>query len=668
VSRFLGLLSRPRGAGELAIAGLALGAVALLVAPAPPWLVDLGVALSMSLSAGVLVATLLARDPLRLSALPALLLLGTVLRLSLSVASTRLVLSRGEAGRVVQALGEVLVRGNPVAGAVVFAVVTLVQLLVVARGAERVAEVAARFALDALPGKQMAIDADLRNGAIDGAEARRRRRALEREGQLHGAMDGALKFVKGDAVAGVAIALVNLAGGFAAGLWRGMEPAAAARRYLLLAVGDGLASQVPGLLAAVAAGVAVTRVAGEEEGSSLAGDLVALVRGEPRALAAVAALCGGLAVLPGLPALPFLLLGAGAGLAARRAFTAGDRLALPAPEESAEALPPAAPVALELAPDLHGLASGAGFLEEASLALRQALWRELGILTPAVAVREAPLPPGSWRLLLEEAPAAAGRAELGRALSLAGEHELRLAGIEGLPSAHPLTGGPAAVIDAELAPRAEALGPVLGPLERVLAGAAAGLCRSAHQLVGVEEAQALLAALESQAPALAREAARQLPPALLAEVVRRLLEEGVPVRALRALVQAMLEAGGAARPAAALAESCRRALGRQLAHRLSAGAPLEVLLLDPEAESLIRGSLTQGGPPLDPAAVRALVERLAGELAAAERPPALLTGPDVRRAVRELVAPRLPRLPVLAYGELPTDWPVVPRARVGLAA
>ena len=289
------ILPRLKGSSDLALAVLALGVVSLLVAPVPPWLLDLCIAANLALAATVLVVALFARDALRFASFP-------TLRLAIEVSSTRLVLARGEAGRIIQAFGQVVVAGNYVVGAVVFAILTLVQLLVVSKGAERVAEVAARFTLDALPGKQMSLDADLRTGAIDQAEARRRRRALEREGQLYGAMDGALKFVKGDAVAGVVIALVNVAGGLTAGLMRGLPLELAAKRFALLAIGDGLVAQIPALLISVAAGVVVTRVAAEEEGGSLSEDLGRQLFADPRALATVGALCGGLAMVPGLPA------------------------------------------------------------------------------------------------------------------------------------------------------------------------------------------------------------------------------------------------------------------------------------------------------------------------------------------------------------------------------
>ena len=284
----------------------------LLVAPVPPAVLDALLALNLGVAATILVATLFARDALRFASFPTLLLLTTLFRLALNVSSTRLVLSRGRRRARHRGVRRVVVQGNYVVGAVVFAILTLVQFLVVAKGAERVAEVAARFTLDAMPGKQMAIDADLRAGAIDPAEARRRRRALERESQLYGAMDGAMKFVKGDAIAGIAIVLVNVTGGLVVGALRGMDVGAAARRYALLAIGDGLVSQIPALLVAVAAGVVVTRVAAEDEGASLGGEIGRQLAAEPAALATVSALLARPRARPGLPAAPFAALSAAA--------------------------------------------------------------------------------------------------------------------------------------------------------------------------------------------------------------------------------------------------------------------------------------------------------------------------------------------------------------------
>ncbi|HEX9288726.1 MAG TPA: flagellar biosynthesis protein FlhA [Anaeromyxobacteraceae bacterium] len=673
------LLARLKGSSDLALAALALALVSLLVAPLPPWLLDLCIAANLALAATVLVVALFARDALRFASFPTLLLLTTLFRLALEVSSTRLVLSRGEAGRVIQAFGQVVVAGNYVVGAVVFAILTLVQLLVVAKGAERVAEVAARFTLDALPGKQMSIDADLRCGAVDQAEARRRRRALEREGQLYGAMDGALKFVNGDAIAGVAIVLVNVAGGLVAGLARGLPLEMAARRYALLAIGDGLVAQIPALLISVAAGVAVTRVAAEEEGGSLSEDLGRQLFSDPRALAAVAALCGTLAVVPGLPAAPFLALavaaGAGGHLLARRAravkATAAPEVDPAGAEGAPRTEPPLGqpvPLALELAPDLA--AAGAERLERELLpALRREIARELGVHVPEIAVRSAPLPAGAWRLLVDEVPAASGRAPEGEAVALAPPGDLDAVGIAAVAEVDPLTFARVARIAAADAARASALAPVRGPLERVGVGVAAALRAHAHLLVGVQELQALLDGLEPSHPALVREATRQIPAPVLAEVLRQLLEEGISVRPLRSILEALLEAGGGARGSVALVESCRRALRRHIAHGHAGAGALDALLLDPAAEAVLREALAGSVAAVDPVAARSLLDDIERKLEARDdlRPPVLLAGPDVRRALRQLVAPRFPQLAVLSYEELPASLPVHPVGSVAVA-
>jgi type III secretion protein V len=668
------VLVRLRGAGDALLAGAVLAVVLLLVAPLSPALLDVLLAVNLAGSATILVVTLFARSALRFASFPTLLLLTTLFRLALSVSSTRLVLSRGEAGRVIEAFGRVVVQGNPVVGAVVFAILTLVQLLVVAKGAERVAEVAARFTLDAMPGKQLAIDADLRAGTIDAAEARRRRRALEREGQLYGAMDGALKFVKGDAVAGVAIVLVNVAGGLVAGALRGMDVAAAARRYALLAIGDGLVSQVPALLLAVSAGVAVTRVAAEEDGDSLGAEIGRQLLADPGALAAVAALLGGLALAPGLPAAPFLALGAAAGLGARYAARRGRAAQTRAAEGAAGDAPgdgaalATAPVVLLLGDDLAALAHADPSFERDGLrGVRERLLAELGVPAPPVAVR-AGAAPGAWALLVDEVPAASGRTPADEAVALAAADELALAGIAGTPEPDPLTGRASTRIAAADARRAAALAEVRGPLASLLAACEAALARSAHLLVGVQEAQALLDGLEASAPALVREASRQLPPVLLAEVLRRLVEEGVSVRPLRTILEALLEAGGAPRGAPALAEAARRALRRHIGHRCAGDGPLAALLLDPRAEIAVRSALSGEVLALDPQLAAALLDALAREVQAHAAPPVVLASADVRRALRALVAPRFPRVAVLAYEDLPPELPVRPVGRLALAA
>jgi type III secretion protein V len=513
----------------------------------------------------------------------------------------------------------------------------------------------------------MSIDADLRAGAIEQGEARRRRRALERESQLYGAMDGALKFVKGDAVAGVAIVLVNVAGGLVAGSLRGMELGAAARRYALLAIGDGLASQIPALLIAVAAGVAVTRVAAEEEGGSLPGEIARQLFSHPAPLAAVAILLTGLALAPGFPAAPFLALAACLLALARR--LASRRVPVPGPAEepaASEQFAPPAPVVLELSSDLFGLASDGWLAAEGIPALREDLWRSLGVRLPPVVVRACSAPPGTFAILLEEIPAHTGRAPLSEVAVLAPPDELALVGIRATLEPDPLCGRATSIVAVGDAERARALGPVRAPLERLLAGSAGALRGFAHHFVGVQEVQLLLDALEPSSPALVREVSRQVPAPLLAEVLRRLVEEGVSIRPLRMILEAVLEAGGASRGAAALSEACRRALRRQLGHVHAREGLLAALLLDPAVEQAVREALAGEHLALDPRRAMALLDALAAELAGHPAPPVVLTSPDVRRALRGLVAPRFPRVAVLAYEELPPELPVRPVGRIAL--
>ncbi|MGZ6140355.1 MAG: FHIPEP family type III secretion protein, partial [Myxococcaceae bacterium] len=372
---------------ELVLPCLVAAILGALVVPLPTWLLDLGLALNLVAAAALLVAALRAGGPLELSAFPTLLLVTTLFRLALNVSSTRLALADGHAGAIIQAFGEFVVRGDYVVGGVVFAVVTLVQFLVVAKGAERVSEVAARFTLDAMPGKQMAIDADLRAGLIDQTAARERRRALERESQMFGAMDGAMKFVKGDVLAGLVIVLVNLVGGVLVGvLQRGLEGQEALARYALIAIGDGLVSQVPSLCIAVAAGLVVTRVTPGEEGQGLGEDIGLQLlgsRGAPWLLAGVA---GALALVPGMPRGTFVSLGL-ALLCLGHWWRPGEPRERAVPDLPSEVPPPPAlpdavpgpsPLALELAPGWTDGPGGARPFQEALRRMRAALEVELG--------------------------------------------------------------------------------------------------------------------------------------------------------------------------------------------------------------------------------------------------------------------------------------------------
>jgi type III secretion protein V len=603
---------------DLALAVLVVAMVGMMIVPLPTALLDLLITINIAGAVVLLLVSLYVSDALRIATFPALLLLTTLFRLSLEVSATRLVLLRADAGQVIRAFGSFVVAGNLVVGAVVFVILTVIQYVVISKGAERVAEVAARFALDAMPGKQLAIDADLRAGHIDAGEARRRRAALARESQLYGSMDGAMKFVKGDAVAGLVVLVVNIAGGLLIGVFqRGMELGAAARTYTVLTIGEGLVAQIPALIISTAAGIIVTRVASEDEGrpSPLGRDIGREVMAHPRAIAVAAALLAVLAVVPGLPALPFLALAAALGVVAWR-LQAGT----PAGDGSGDGdgdgdrMTAGAPIVVEVSDEAELAAALRGFVARTVPELRARLLAELGLPLPAVALRTG-------------APELAG-----------GMYVLRVDGV-------PLGRGELPRADWGAAP--ERLGDDLLALAR----------RHGHELLGVQEAQALLDALERTHPALVREVVPKLvSPLLLAAVLKRLAEEGIPLRNLRDVLGALAERAPHEKDPAALTEHVRAALRRSITFQHAGqDGVLEAYLLDPLIEETIREAIH----PSPAGSTLALEPELAADIQAAvaravagARGAVLLTTAEIRRHVRRLLETRHPDLAVLSYQEL----------------
>src|SRR4051812_986610 len=446
------ILERIAKSSDVVLAIAMAAVLAAMIVPMPSWMLDIGIAINLAASASLLVAALYAQDALKVTTFPTLLLCTTLFRLSLNVSSTRLALAEAHAGQIIQAFGEFVVRGDYVVGAVLFAILTLVQFLVVAKGAERVAEVSARFTLDAMPGKQMSIDADLRAGAIDQAQARQRRRNLERESQMFGAMDGAMKFVKGDVIAGLVIVAVNLLGGTIIGVFQqGLRLSEAVSTFALIAIGDGLVSQIPSLCIAVAAGLVVTRVASEREDDSLGSEIGTQFFGQAKALWVVAGLCVALGLMPGMPLLTFLGLGALLGGLAhvlehmRRAEGEKTRSADTKPETATDgvgadgtgvgAAPASAaapvgvsPLTLDLAAGLTPMAAeqGGAFVHQLLNQLRDEIFYELGVRVSGIRVRShaAYLPPGGYAILLDEVPAGAGEVVPGALYVLSPPDEL----------------------------------------------------------------------------------------------------------------------------------------------------------------------------------------------------------------------------------------------------
>lgn len=672
-----------RRLADATLAALVVLLVGMMIVPLPTWLLDVLLTSNISIAVLMLLVSIYVRNGLSFTAFPTVLLVTTLYRLALNVSSTRLILLQADAGDVISSFGDFVVQGNYVVGAVVFLILTLIQFLVVAKGSERVAEVGARFTLDAMPGKQMSIDAELRAGAISQEEARAKRSLLQRETQFYGAMDGAMKFVKGDAIAGIVITFINLLAGLAIGVgMRDMDALDSLRLYGLLTIGDGLVSQIPALLISTAAGLVVTRVASEDADGSLGSDIAKQVFGDPRALTIAAIFLAVLAAIPGLPTLPFLLLATLFGLTAYRLFgrrpTGAAAEAVAVQQESsrqkqarAAMVPLVVPVAVDLGADLAELMvqDGAGpLLEEEVPRVRDRLFLDLGIALPAVRARRSDvLAPDEYVLTMQEVPVGGGIVPADCVFVHTSAGELEELGLEGEPSED----GVGLWVDRAAEASLEAAGLLTSSaVERVAAELGRAVARRPQELVGLQEVQTMLDQLERAYPALIRNVVpKPVPLALLADVLRRLVEEGISIRPLREILESLATYAPNERDPVALTELVRASLKRQITHRYSEHGVLSVLMLDPEIEEAIRDSVQRTATgsylAMAPDIAREVVEAIRREVSAAGGA-LLLTQADVRRFARRLVEVDMPDLVVLSYQELAPEVTVQPLARVAL--
>ncbi len=671
---------------DVVLATLILLVVGMMIVPLPTQLLDVLIAGNVSIAVLMLLVAMYISGGLEFTAFPTILLVTTLYRLALNVSSTRLILLQADAGDVIAAFGNFVVHGNYVVGAVVFLILTLIQFLVIAKGSERVAEVGARFTLDAMPGKQMSIDAELRSGAIGQDEARKQRANLQRESQFYGAMDGAMKFVKGDAIAGIVITVVNILGGLTIGVaMRDMSATDALQTYGLLTIGDGLVSQIPALLISTAAGLVVTRVASENEGATLGGDVASQVFGNPKALTIAAAFLTILAVVPGLPAVPFLVLAVLFFVIARRLDGAAlpeEATAVVAKEEAAREtkarqamVPLVVPVSVEVGEGLAEAVAGPGgagpLLEEEVPLLRDRLFLDLGVALPGVRARSmAHLEPEGYVIAMQEVPLASGIVHADRLLALDTPAVLASVGVEGEVATDPATGAPAAWVDPSSAEVLEAAGiPALGPAAVIAHHLGAVVRRRAGQLVGLQEAQSMLDQLERAYPALVRHVVpKPVSLSLLTDVLRRLVEEGVSVRPLREILESLATHAPNERDPVALTELVRSALRQQITHHHAVDGVLPVVLLDPAIEEAVRDAIQRTATgsylALPPAEARDVLEAFKQECPPEEGPAIVLTQADVRRFVRRLVEVELPDVTVLSYQELAPEVTVQPLGRV----
>ncbi len=630
-----------RRLADASLAALVVVMVGMMIIPLPTWLLDILIATNISIAVLMLLVAMYISGGLQFAAFPTVLLVTTLYRLALNISSTRLILLQADAGEVIDAFGNFVVQGNYVVGAVVFLIITLVQFLVIAKGSERVAEVGARFTLDAMPGKQMSIDAELRTGAIGQDEARDKRQHLQRESQFYGAMDGAMKFVKGDAIAGIVITIINILGGLTIGIaMRGMSAGEALRIYGLLTIGDGLVSQIPALLISTSAGLVVTRVASEQEDASLGSEVAKQIFGDPRSLTIAAVFLFVLAIVPGLPAFPFLVLSAVFGVVALRLNRRAPRGAPGKdgafPEEEMDLtkglVPVVVPVALDVGSTLWETlldqTNGASLLEGEVARLRDESFVELGVMVPGVRTRRADQLTGLGYLIsVQEVPVISGSVP-------------------------------------EDTPKQEALARVTQDLRGAIR-------RRARDLVGIQEVQGMLDQLERAYPALVRNVTpKPVSLALLTDVLRRLVEEGVSIRPMREILEALATYAPHEKDPVQLTELVRGSLRRQITHKHARDGVLPVVMLDPAIEDAIRDSIqhTSTGSflAMQPDVAKEVIANIQRTCADRPEEPLLLTQADVRRFVRRLIEVDLPNAVVLSYQELAPEVTVQPVGRVVL--
>jgi len=642
--------------------------VVMMVIPLPTWLIDLLLALNISVALLVLLLTMNVKDALQFSVFPALLLVLTLFRLGLNVSTTRLILLRGDAGRIIEAFGQFVVGGNYVVGFVIFLILVVIQFIVITRGAERVAEVAARFTLDAMPGKQMSIDADLNSGLITEEEARRRRKEIEREADFYGAMDGASKFVKGDAIASIVTTVINIIGGFIIGvLQRGMSIGEAAARYTILTVGDGLVTQIPALLISTAAGIIITRAASDE---NLGADVTGQMLSEPKVLLVAGGVLLGFALVPGLPTLPFLALATlmlGVGLAGRGRVpvAAPEEPAAPAPREmergpeSVLSLLHVDPMELEIGYGLIPLvdAEQGGDMLDRIVLIRRQMALELGIVVPPIRIRDnMELNPDQYVVRIKGVEVGRGQLMMGKLLAMDGGAAAPIPGIE---TREPAFNLPALWIDPEQRVAAEQAGYTVVDTSAVLATHLTEIIRRhAAQLLGRQETKQLLDQIKQEYPAVVDE----LVPELLSvgeihRVLQNLLAEGVPIRNLVVILETLADAARVHRDIDSLTEAVRVGLAPQISQMYAdENGVLHVLTLNPALEEELREALgTDGVLAWAPSRVQQFIERLAAAWEAGMargRAPVLLCPPALRRPIRQITMRALPRLPVLSYNEV----------------
>ena len=652
--------------------------LAVMIIPMPKFLLDICLSLEIALSVILLLTSVYATRALDFSIFPSLLLITTLFRLSLNVATTRIILLHGAeegvsaAGDVIRSFGEFVVGGNYAVGLIIFVILIIINFVVITKGAGRVAEVAARFTLDAMPGKQMSIDADLNAGLINEEEARRRRSEIAREADFYGAMDGASKFVRGDAVAGILVVVVNIVGGIIIGtLQRGMDLGAAASTFTLLTIGDGLVTQIPALIVSTAAGIIVTRTATNTHFSQEVSKQLLM---KPKALMAAAGVMGFMAIIPGLPFLPFMILSATLGsfsyrLNQRRATEEKEKQEMITNEklkpnqDKLENLLPVDLLELEVG---YGLISIVdleqnGDLLERISNIRKQFALDLGLIIPPLRIRDnLELKPGDYQILLKGVQIGSGSLMVGHLLAMDPGHVSD--SIVGIPTREPAFGLDAIWINARQKEEATYAGYTVVDLSTVIATHLTEVIRqNAHELLGRQELQLLLDSFKQSAPKVIEDLIPQLlPVGTVLRVLKNLLREGVSIRDLRTIFEAMTDLAPSHKDPVLLTEHVRAALGRNITKKLiNPDGLLTLITLDRVIEETIASSIiqTDQGPQLsvDPEFVRAFIAELntkATKMASESSQTVILCSPLIRWHLKQLIDRFIPNIVVLSHQEI----------------
>ncbi len=694
-SMLIRLISTATKRNDLVVAAAIVMVVFMMIIPLPTSLVDILIAINMSVASILLMVSLYLPSPLAFSSFPSVLLITTLFRLGISIATTRLILLNGDAGHIIYTFGFFVVGGNLVVGLVVFLILTVVQFIVITKGAERVSEVAARFSLDAMPGKQMSIDGDMRAGAINMEEAKRRRFLVEKESQLYGAMDGAMKFVKGDAIAGLIIVAVNLIGGIIIGmLQKDMTAGDAMRAYSVLSIGDGLISQIPALFISICAGMIVTRVSSVDGGPSNVGkDIGEQIFAQPRALIIGSAIMLGLGFVPGMPTTVFFFIATVIGILGYVLLTRRDEIikaqksieqkdaekaagAAGAADSKAEddrEFAPTVPLILEVSKDLDQTFSTT-VLNDELIKIRRALYLDLGVPFPGIQLRYTDrLPEETYVIQLNEVPISQGNLKPRHVLVRENKKTLQTLNIDFIEGESFLGGIATIWVREELEPTLTQANITCMRITQILTYHLATILKKyATDFLGIQESKALLTSMEAKFPDLIKEIMRVMPIQKIAEILQRLVSEDISIRNIRTVVEALIEWGQKEKDSVLLTEYVRTALKRQISHKFAQEKnSLPAYLFSPTVEDMVRNAIRQTSAgsylALDPQSSKRLVaniKKTIGDVQSVAKKPVLLTSMDIRRYIRKLIEQDMYEIPVLSYQELTQDVTVQPLGRV----